>query len=140
MLEDAGRRLGELADQSQRTVEIEQVVVGELLAVPQLRGRQVGPAGRRLDIERGLLVGVFAVPQRLPQTETQVKPIGKSARIVGRRAHDPAKVIGDGLIVRTGCAEGRQGEPASILQGGPALVSDAAIKAAYCSGLVKTAT
>ena len=44
MLEDAGRRLGELADQPQRTVEVQQVVVGEFLSMAELRGRQVGSA------------------------------------------------------------------------------------------------
>ena len=40
------RRLIELANQSQRDIKIEEVVVGEFLAVDDCRGRQIRPSSR----------------------------------------------------------------------------------------------
>ena len=116
VLEDARRRPGELADQPQCAVEVEQVVVRELLAVAELRGRQVGPGGLRLDIEarpagggsRRIAAAGAASNRRSSCSGNGVGiawPASSTTRL---------KIIGDRLVVTTGRAEGRQREPAPI--------------------------
>ena len=98
MLEDAGRGLGELPDQPQGTVEVEQVVVGQLLAVPdRRRSPGSGPRRRRLHVERGLLVRVLAVSQRRAEREAKLERLGKRrGRIAASGARDGRlQVIGD---------------------------------------------
>ena len=61
VLDDHGGRLGELADQVQGAIEIEDVVERQLLAVQHLGGGDAGVRDAGLDVERGLLVRVLAV-------------------------------------------------------------------------------
>ena len=77
MLDDAGGRLAELADDLQGGVEVEQVVVRQLLAVQGLGGGERGGGRLRLDVKGGSLVGVFAVTQRRATLELQCEPRGK---------------------------------------------------------------
>ena len=100
MFEDAGGGIGELTDQPQGAVEIEQIVVGKLLAVQQPGRRQVRPAAVRLDIEGGSLMRVFAIAQRLALREVESKTSGKfGVRAARPRLDLCAEIAGDGPVV-----------------------------------------
>ena len=64
VLDDDGGRLVELADDRQRAVEIQQIVVRKLFAVKLVRRDEIRSAARRAGIQGPALVRVFAVAQR----------------------------------------------------------------------------
>jgi len=63
VLDHRGGRLREGPHDGQRAIKIEQVVVGEVLAVQLLGGHHARPAHVALGIERGPLVRVLAVAE-----------------------------------------------------------------------------
>ena len=63
VLDHHRRRIGELADDRQGAVEIEEIVVGKLLAVQLPRGDHVGPVAVGPGIEGRLLMGILAVAE-----------------------------------------------------------------------------
>ena len=87
--------------QFERGVGIVQVVVGQLLAL-KLRGlRNACGAGHLRDIDRGLLVRVFAIAQRVGALEGEGEGLGEQRGFIarGRREGKPAGdrgVIGGG--------------------------------------------
>ena len=68
VLENRHRRLGELRDQRRRRGDVEDVVVGEFLAVKLFK------IGSEVAVKFGGLVRIFAVAE--PQFEGQVEPEG----------------------------------------------------------------
>ena len=107
MLQNHCRGAGEFANQIQRTIEIENVVIGQLLAVQHLgRGDRCVPA-TRFGVEGGALVRILAVAQGLQFGERKVQALGP-ARV---RADLLRKIPSDGGIVRGGVSECRRGEP-----------------------------
>ena len=99
VLDDRRGRRGELGADPQRRVEVEQVVVGQLLALQHLRARQRRAGARPVErVERRLLVRVLAVAQRARQRAADVQRLGEvGGRRVGRR--EPAEVRRDRAVV-----------------------------------------
>src|SRR5262249_6143943 len=73
VLDDHGGRLGELADEIEGAVEVEQVVVRQLLAVQCLGSRDAGGTLATLGVERRLLMRVFSITQGAALLEGQVE-------------------------------------------------------------------
>ncbi len=71
MLDHDGRRVGELADEFEGRVEVEQVVVGKLLSMQDFRLGQSRRRGRRLDVQGRLLMGILAVTELCRPLEMQ---------------------------------------------------------------------
>src|SRR5262249_31905839 len=93
VLDDDASRLGELAHQAERAVEVEDVVERQLLAVQHLCGGDTGVLRRGIDVERGLLVRVLAVAQLL-------LPLPGADQRRGERRGGGARgeVVGDGPV------------------------------------------
>ena len=83
-------------------IQVEQVVIGELFALQNLPAQ--GRAGRRIGVEGGLLVRVFAVAQGLDRVESQ----GLAAIL--------RQVGGDGRVVMGGQPEALDGQLAADFQ------------------------
>jgi hypothetical protein len=98
VLDDHRRRPGELADEVEGRVEVEDVVVTEFLAVQLLRGCDAGVVGRAVGVERGLLVRVLAVAEFLVGDEQQRQHRGvEKVHLAGWAAGQ--EVVGDGMVV-----------------------------------------
>ncbi len=67
-----GRRI-ELGDALEGGVGVVEIVVGQLAALGLARGGDAGPVA--VDVERGLLMRVFAVAQILPQLAADGEPV-----------------------------------------------------------------
>ena len=125
MLEDASRRLGELPDQPQCAVEIEEVIVRKLLTMHDRGSRQVRTVSRRVDIERGALVRILPITQGLAERESKVQTFRKSVRNLGTAgSHDSSEIIGNRLVVCRALLKGRQREPAAMVQLGSTPLAD----------------
>ena len=111
VLDDRGRRGGEIADNGQRAVEVQEVVEGQLLAVELLGGDEVGAGGAGVAVEGRLLVGVLAVTQHALALQAQVQRAGE--RALGRRA---GEIVGNDPVVGGRVGEGFAGQLAAQLQ------------------------
>src|SRR5262249_24427018 len=93
--------IGKLEEQRKRGVEVEQIVVGELLALENLRlgeGDARWPGG--FSVEAGELVRIFAVAQRLRLLVGQRQRVGKQLAGLGEQ------IDGEGGVLRWGVREG----------------------------------
>lgn len=108
VLDDDGAGEVELADEIHGGVEIEEVVVGEFLAVELLCGSEGTGFGVAFDIEGGSLVGIFAVAEGTLLVEGKVE----LRRVVTCRflGGDAVEVLGDGGVIAGGHLEGGEGE------------------------------
>ena len=111
--DDGGLR--KLSDALIGRLGVADVVVGELLALDHARSGDAGPLAA-VGIERGLLVRVLAVAQRLHAPGRDREPLGEGLAFV---AGEPA---GDCRIVGGRAAKSLGGEAAAQRQGGGALV------------------
>ena len=116
MLDHHRGRLGKLAHDRQRAIEVQQVVVRKLLAVELPGGDHAGAGAVGPGVEGRLLVRVLAVPQhRLPRQgrrdRARERPLG----------HRPGKEVGDGPIVAGGVGEGLAGQATAQLRRGAAV-------------------
>ena len=115
VLDDDHRRLVELLRQLPAGVQIDEVVEAQFLAL-QLRGAGDAQAGA-VGIERGALVGIFAVAQRLRQRQVDAQRRGQARRIrrggrIGRgRVGNLVQRVGDGRVVGRGERKGLLGQP-----------------------------
>ncbi len=110
MLDDDARAALEAPDQSYRGLQVEQVVVGELLALlPRLEGPRLAGPG----VERRLLVRVLAIAQRSHALERHDVHRG---RVIAAGA--PRQVRGNGRVVARGAREGAHRPQAAALEAG----------------------
>ena len=112
VLDHHGGRLGEIADDRQRAVEVEQVVVRKLLAVQLPGGDDAGPVAvgpRRRGPPAGAGSRRSAAPSCACRPMVIVPGNGPSAVVAGEE-------VGDGPIVAGRVGEGLAGQPAAQLQ------------------------
>ena len=94
MLDDrAGRFAGERIGGEQRAFEVEKIIEREFLAAQLTQGAE--PGARFVNIERGVLAGVLAIPQRLLVFERNRETLGEPvAALCGKPACNRGVVRG----------------------------------------------
>ena len=126
VLHDRYAWLAEIEGGPPGRIGIHVIVVGHRLAVQNFgAGDPAGPGyairRRRLHVERGPLVRVLPVPERVlsaPDGAGHVRPAGLRGHVIG--GVGGCEPGGDGRIVCGGAGEGPGCQPAALLQGEPA--------------------
>src|SRR5262249_55907181 len=118
VLDDDHRRAAEFADEVEGAVQVEEVVVGEFLAVQDFRPADAGVAGGGVDVEGGLLVRVLAVAEDAAADAAQVDDRREGALAL----QAPGEPVADGRVVGGDAGEGLGGQAFAAGQGQGAAV------------------
>jgi hypothetical protein len=120
VLDDCHARLGEVVRGPPGGVRVDVVVVRHLLAVQDFRLRD----SRRPvlgEVQRGVLVGVLAVPEHLTAVPARTQPLGEPSSVVGRRV-GVAQPRSNRDVVGRRVHECIDGQPLALLEGEPTVV------------------